>query len=94
MLWSVISTKVSFQKQTGKITFGKESLIFIFPLIITFLESFRGKDYSLRPILILKTKIYLDVERIWFLLSLPPLGSQWSGELQQKGTKATENTPV
>lgn len=41
----------------------KPNLYFPF---ITFLESFGGKDYSLRPILILKTKIYLDVVKIWF----------------------------
>ena len=65
MFWSVLS-----EKYAGKLTFGKESLIFIFLLIITSLKSFRGKDYPLTPMLVLKNKIHLDLEEFWFAPNL------------------------
>lgn len=68
MLWSVLS-----EKYAGKLTFGKESLTFIFLLIVTSLKSFRGKDYPLTSMSVLKNKIHLDLEEFWFAPNLSVL---------------------
>lgn len=90
MLWSVLS-----EKYAGKLTFGKESLTFIFLLIVTSLKKF-GKDYPLTSMSVLKNKIHLDLEEFWFAPNLSVLlvtGPGIWGVLQE-GTKDTESTSI